>query len=47
MDDNGCKVLIQSFTTRAEAESAMAVFEARGHKQTYWVEESSSDGASK
>ena len=38
-DDNGNRVLIQRFARRAEAEDRLRDFEARGHKQTYWIEE--------
>lgn len=37
-DDNGHKFLIETFPCRADAVSAMKEFEARLHKQTYWVE---------
>lgn len=40
MDDNGTRALVNSYSTREEAEEACREFEARGHKQTYWVEES-------
>lgn len=40
MDDNGNRALISSHSTRKEAERACREFEARGHKQIYWVEES-------
>lgn len=39
MDDNGCQALVQSFATRSEAEAALRAYEARGHKQSYWIEE--------
>ena len=38
-DDNGNRALIQRFARRAEAEDRLRDFEARGHKQTYWIEE--------
>lgn len=37
-DDNGHKFLIETFSCRADAVKAMKEFEARLHKQTYWVE---------
>jgi hypothetical protein len=38
-DDNGNRVRIDVFESEAEAEAARAAFEARAHKQMYWVEE--------
>lgn len=38
-DDNGNQVLMERYQDRGEAEAQAAVFEARGHKQLYWVEE--------
>ena len=37
-DDNGNEVEITRVVTRTEAEQIARVFEARGHKQMYWVE---------
>lgn len=37
-DDNGHKFLIETFPCRADAVRAMKEFEARLHKQTYWIE---------
>lgn len=37
-DDNGHKFLIETFPCKADAVRAMKEFEARLHKQTYWVE---------
>lgn len=37
-DDNGHQFLIEVFLCRANAVKAMREFEARLHKQTYWVE---------
>jgi hypothetical protein len=37
-DDNGNRYEISRFPTREEAEDAAAKFEARGHKQLYYVE---------
>lgn len=36
-DDNGNRFMISSGHRRAEAERIAAEFEARGHKQMYWV----------
>ena len=45
LDDNGREEEIRRFSTRAEAEAAAKEFELRGHKQTYWVEDSTSPPA--
>ena len=37
-DDNGNRALMRRFATRGEAEREQRAYEARGHKQTYWVE---------
>lgn len=37
-DDNGNRYLVAERLSRPEAEALAAEFEARGHKQTYWVE---------
>jgi len=37
-DDNGNRYLVSRHTVRAEAEAEAAMYEARGHKQLYWVE---------
>ncbi|WP_167352932.1 hypothetical protein [Streptomyces rubellomurinus] len=37
-DDNGNRFLVAEGLERAEAERLAAEFEARGHKQLYWVE---------
>lgn len=37
-DDNGQRVLMATFADRAAAEAEAAAFEARAHKQLYWVE---------
>lgn len=37
MDDNGGKFRVASFQTRGEAEQQLQTMEARGHKQSYWV----------
>ena len=43
-DDNGNRVLMGRYRDRDEAEAQAAVFEARGHKQLYWVEEETTTG---
>ena len=42
MDDNGNRFLIGVFDSQAEALDEARAFEAKGHKQTYWVEPQSS-----
>ena len=37
-DDNGARFEIARYPSRCEAMAHTATFEARGHKQTYWVE---------
>lgn len=37
-DDNGHQFLIETFPCKADAVRAMKEFEARLHKQTYWVQ---------
>lgn len=37
LDDNNNEALIESFHSRAKAVRAQQRFEARGHRQTYWV----------
>jgi RpiB/LacA/LacB family sugar-phosphate isomerase len=37
-DDNGNRHVVARYRERAEATAAAEVFEARGHKQLYWVE---------
>ncbi len=37
-DDNGHRYEIGAFTSSCEADAAAKAFEARGHKQMYWVE---------
>lgn len=39
MDDNGNQFEVAVCETRAMAQQLAATYEARGHKQTYWVEE--------
>lgn len=52
VDDNGGQFLVSRHETRADAEEASQRFEARGHKQHYWVAKagansSSGDGSQK
>ncbi len=37
-DDNGNRVLMRRFADLADAEREQRAYEARGHKQTYWIE---------
>ena len=37
-DDSGRQFLIETYSTQTEAEAARRSYEARGHKQTYWVQ---------
>lgn len=37
-DDNGGEYEVARYTSRCEAEAAVAELTARGHKQMYWVE---------
>jgi len=43
-DDNGNRFLLARGLDRAAAEALAAEFEARGHKQLYWVEPEGLDG---
>ncbi|MFG5863402.1 hypothetical protein [Metapseudomonas sp. CR1201] len=38
LDDNGNVFVLRDRLTRDEAERLMAEYQARGHKQSYWVE---------
>ncbi len=38
-DDNGIRALIACFEEQEQAREALARFESRHHKQTYWIEE--------
>ncbi|MDE3735864.1 hypothetical protein [Metapseudomonas resinovorans] len=38
LDDNGNEFVLRDGLTRAEAERLVAEYQARGHKQSYWVE---------
>lgn len=40
-DDNGNQFLVQSYESERVASYYQQVYEARGHKQSYWVEASS------
>jgi hypothetical protein len=40
-DDNGNEFLVSSVSSRCEADALAREYEARGHKQTYWVDETS------
>lgn len=37
LDDNGNEFVVRTGLTRAAAEALAREFEARGHKQSYWV----------
>jgi hypothetical protein len=37
LDDNGNEFVVRADLTRAAAEALLRQFEARGHKQSYWV----------
>lgn len=39
LDDNGNEFVVARTRTLDEAEALVAEFEARGHKQTYWVDD--------
>ncbi len=41
-DDNGNKMVIKVFPTEAEAEEKRREFEAKGHKQIYWIDKAGS-----
>lgn len=38
LDDNGNVFVLRAGLSRDEAERLMAEYQARGHKQSYWVE---------
>ncbi|MFB7906205.1 SPOR domain-containing protein [Kitasatospora sp. NPDC059146] len=44
-DDNGNRFLVAGNLAEAEAHRLAAEFEARGHKQLYWVEAQDQDPA--
>jgi hypothetical protein len=37
-DDNGNRYVVARYVTRDQAQRAADEFEARGHKQLYWVQ---------
>jgi hypothetical protein len=37
-DDNGNRFVVATNLNREEAERMVVEFEARGHKQVYWIE---------
>jgi len=37
VDDNGIEAEIKRVTNRCEADALVRAYEARGHKQTYWI----------
>ncbi len=37
-DDNGVRTVMATFAARADADAMAATYEARAHKQMYWVE---------
>lgn len=37
LDDNGVEFVMASKLTRPEADALAKKYEARGHKQTYWI----------
>jgi hypothetical protein len=39
LDDNGNEFLVKAVSSRCEADELVREYEARGHKQTYWIEE--------
>ncbi|RUR69785.1 hypothetical protein EJP67_22260 [Variovorax guangxiensis] len=38
LDDNGNRILMREYESRRIADYYQRVYEARGHKQLYWVE---------
>lgn len=45
-DDNGVRTEMACFAARADAEAMAAAYEARAHKQMYWVEIATDDASS-
>lgn len=39
LDDNGNKALVRSYESRRAADYFQNLYESRGHKQSYWVEQ--------
>ncbi len=37
LDDNGNEFVVQADLSRAQAQALARQYEARGHKQSYWV----------
>ncbi|MFD8594614.1 hypothetical protein ACFV1L_06405 [Kitasatospora sp. NPDC059646] len=46
-DDNGNRFPVARGLTRPAAEAMAAEFEARGHKQLYWIEPDDADPAAR
>jgi len=46
-DDHGNRYVIADFDSKEAASQMMAEYEAKGHKQTYWIEEVSEPLSSK
>ena len=46
-DDYGNQYVIAIFESKEQASKMMADYEAKGHKQTYWIEEASEPLSSK
>lgn len=44
MDDNGNQFVVRADLTRNAAEALARQFEARGHKQSYWVRQQQPGG---
>ncbi|WP_370869573.1 hypothetical protein [Pseudomonas sp.] len=44
MDDNGNQFVVRADLTRIAAEALARQFEARGHKQSYWVRQQQPSG---
>lgn len=44
-DDNGVRSVMATFAARADADAMAATYEARAHKQMYWVEVSVDDAS--
>ncbi|MEX6502772.1 hypothetical protein [Pseudomonas zhanjiangensis] len=45
LDDNGNEFVVRSGLSRAAADALAREFEARGHKQSYWVRRQPARGA--
>jgi len=43
VDDNGIEAEVKRVTNRCEAEALVRDYEARGHKQTYWIADARPD----